>query len=231
MKNTQKDLNSKMRAILIDWLICVQGKFELSSRTLFLAISILDRFLEKVPIARQQLQLVGICCCLIASKIEEVHYPEINDFVVLLDFSYTKTEIIEMEGHIVESLEFDLNDALSLDFFELIANKLEFSEEVIELGRFLLEISLLEYEILKFSRGTLGFAASFLAIKAFQVKKLTAWGKFVKKIEVNSEEITECVKVLLFLVKNSHKSSLKQVALKYRKVWKNFNDKLEDFAE
>ena len=202
MKNIQKDLNPKMRAILIDWLICVHGKFELSSRTLFLAISILDRFLEKVPIARQQLQLVGICCLLIASKIEEVHYPEINDFVVLSDFSYTKTEIIEMEGVIVGSLNFELNEALSMDFFELISNKLEFSEEVIELGKFLLEISLLEYEILKFGREILGFAASFLAIKAFQTKKLAVWGKFVKEIQVKSDEIKECGKVLLFLVKN-----------------------------
>ena len=136
-----------------------------------------------------------------------------------------------MEGDIVGSLNFELNEALSIDFFELIANKLEVSEEVIELGRFLLEMSLLEYEILKFSRGTLGFAASFLAIKAFQAKILAAWGKIVKENEVKSEEIKECVKVLLFLVKNSHKSSLKQVALKYRKVWKNFSDKLEDFTD
>lgn len=216
---------------MIDWLICVQGKFELTSRTLFLAISILDRFLEKVPIARQQLQLVGICCLLTASKVEEVHYPEINDFVVLSDFSYSKPEIIDMEGDIVGSLNFELNEALSVDFLELIANKLEVKEEVMEMGRFLLELSLLEYEILKFSRGILGFAASFLAIKAFQVKKLAAWGKFVKEIELKSEEIKECVKVLVFLVKNSHKSSLKQVALKYRRVWKNLSDRLEDFSD
>ena len=76
-----------------------------------------------------------------------------------------------------------------------------------------------------------GCAASFLAIKAFQTKKLAVWGKFVKEIQVKSDEIKECGKVLLFLVKNSHKSSLKQVALKYRKVWKNLSDKLEDFTE
>jgi len=43
----QEDINEKMRAILIDWLIEVHLKFKLLPETLFLTINIIDRFLEK----------------------------------------------------------------------------------------------------------------------------------------------------------------------------------------
>lgn len=43
----QTEVNAKMRAILVDWLIEVHLKFRLVPETLFLAINILDRYLER----------------------------------------------------------------------------------------------------------------------------------------------------------------------------------------
>ncbi|XVF20715.1 hypothetical protein REPUB_Repub12eG0027000 [Reevesia pubescens] len=43
----QFDINEKMRAILIDWLIEVHYKFDLMDETLFLTINLIDRFLER----------------------------------------------------------------------------------------------------------------------------------------------------------------------------------------
>ena len=51
----QSDINEKMRAILIDWLIEVHLKFKLLPETLFLTVNIIDRYLEKVNIARTKL--------------------------------------------------------------------------------------------------------------------------------------------------------------------------------
>ncbi len=55
IEKSQSDINEKMRAILIDWLIEVHNKFRLVPETLFLTISIIDRYLEKVAIPRQKL--------------------------------------------------------------------------------------------------------------------------------------------------------------------------------
>ena len=44
---TQIDINEKMRAILVDWLIEVHLKFKLLPETLFLTINLIDRYLEK----------------------------------------------------------------------------------------------------------------------------------------------------------------------------------------
>lgn len=42
----QKDINEKMRAILIDWLIEVHYKFKLNPDTLFITVNIIDRYLS-----------------------------------------------------------------------------------------------------------------------------------------------------------------------------------------
>ena len=51
----QTDVNEKMRAILIDWLVEVHLKFKLMVETLYLTVNLIDRFLEKEPITRNKL--------------------------------------------------------------------------------------------------------------------------------------------------------------------------------
>ena len=64
----QTDVNCKMRAILIDWLVEVHLKFKLMVETLYLTVNLIDRFLEKEAITRNKLQLVGVTAMSIASK-------------------------------------------------------------------------------------------------------------------------------------------------------------------
>ncbi|KAM0011870.1 putative cyclin domain-containing protein [Helianthus debilis subsp. tardiflorus] len=65
-----------MRAILIDWLIEVHNKFELSKETLYITINIVDRFLASETVSRRELQCVGMSAMLIASKYEDIWAPE-----------------------------------------------------------------------------------------------------------------------------------------------------------
>lgn len=45
--NKQIDINEKMRAILVDWLVEVHLKFKLMPETLFLTVHLIDRYLIK----------------------------------------------------------------------------------------------------------------------------------------------------------------------------------------
>lgn len=40
------EINERMRALLIDWLIQVHSRFQLLQETLYMTIAILDRFLQ-----------------------------------------------------------------------------------------------------------------------------------------------------------------------------------------
>jgi cyclin B len=52
---SQLDINEKMRAILIDWLIEVHLKFKLVPESLYLTVNLIDRYLEKDQVNRQKL--------------------------------------------------------------------------------------------------------------------------------------------------------------------------------
>ena len=87
------DINDKMRAILVDWLVDVHDKFKLRLETLFLTVNLIDRFLERKLVTRQKLQLVGITAFLIASKYDEIYPPEVHELVYITDNSYTHAEV------------------------------------------------------------------------------------------------------------------------------------------
>ena len=66
----RQQLTPAMRAILIDWLVEVQENFELYHETLYLAVRIVDLYLQENEIDKHKLQLIGATAMLIASKIE-----------------------------------------------------------------------------------------------------------------------------------------------------------------
>ena len=116
--NRQNDVNEKMRGILVDWIIEVHLKFKLLPETLFLTVSLIDRYLEKTQIMRTKLQLVAVSAMLIASKYEEIYAPEVRDFVFITDNAYTKEEILTMEMSILTTLQFNITTPSAFRFLE-----------------------------------------------------------------------------------------------------------------
>ena len=97
-----------MRGILIDWVCEVHLRFRLRPETLFLSVSIIDRFLNKHQVMRSKLQLVAVAAMFIASKYEEVITPSLTDYVYIADEAYNKKEILKMEEQILVALQFDI---------------------------------------------------------------------------------------------------------------------------
>ena len=56
---------------LVDWLVEVQESFELNHETLYTAVKILDIYMSKMVVNKEDLQLVGATACLITCKIDE----------------------------------------------------------------------------------------------------------------------------------------------------------------
>lgn len=66
----QDDITPTMRAILVDWLVEVQENFELYHETLYLGVKLLDHYLAKNRVVKQNLQLVGATSLFISCKVE-----------------------------------------------------------------------------------------------------------------------------------------------------------------
>lgn len=78
----QVDVTPKMRSVLLDWINEVHHQFSLETETYYMAVSMIDRYLQaEQTTSRKYLQLVGVTSLFMASKYEELMPPEINDFV------------------------------------------------------------------------------------------------------------------------------------------------------
>lgn len=159
----QFDINDKMRAILIDWLIEVHYKFELVDETLFLTINLIDRFLERCTVTRKKLQLVGMTAMLLACKYEEVSVPLLEDFVLISDKAYTRRDVLDMEKLMVNTLQFNMSVPTPYVFMRRFLKAAQSDKKLEFLSFFLIELCLVEYEMLKFQPSLLAAAAIYTA--------------------------------------------------------------------
>jgi len=211
---TQADINPRMRAILIDWLVEVHMKYKLKAETLFLSISILDRFLAKKRVSRKKLQLVGVVSTLIAAKYEEIYPPEINDLVYICDKAYTKNEIVEMEIVVLNALEFHLRVPTAVAFLDRYGKINSCTECHRQLAQYLCELALPEIKMIRFTPSHLAAAAIFLSNKL--LKQPVAWSQtMVNQTGYTEAAIKNCAKELCMLLEGSQASNLQAVRKKF----------------
>ena len=213
MSLIQTELNEKMRSILVDWLVDVHIKFKLQPETLFLAVNLIDRYLSQNIASKQKLQLLGITCMFIAAKYEEIYPPPVKDFAYVTDRAYTTKEILEMEGKVLSSLMFKLTFASAFRFLERYHLIAQLDEKGYNLARYLLELSLVEYKLQKYSPSVLACSAIYLANK---LTKRELWSKdLFRNTKYDENDLKSCAKELLILFQNAPKSSLKAVNRKF----------------
>ena len=92
--NKQPDITCGMRAILVDWLVEVADEFGIDPQTLYLTMSVTDRFLSSMSVMRSKLQLVGATSMYIASKLEEIFPQELGEFAYITDNTYSKQQVM-----------------------------------------------------------------------------------------------------------------------------------------
>ena len=144
----QPEINEKMRAMLIDWLIDVHFKFKLKPETLYLTVWLIDRYLSEKTIKYTKLQLLGVTAMLISCKYEEIYSPEVFDFVYITENTYEKSDIIRLEKEILSMISFKMTVPTANAFYEIISESLAFDKKEYYLGRYLMEILLLDYRSL-----------------------------------------------------------------------------------
>jgi len=173
------DVNDKMRAILIDWLVEVHLKFKLMPETLFLTVNLIDRYLAKEQINRNRLQLLGVSAMQVASKYEEIYPPIVKDMVYITDNAYTREEVLEMERCLLTALDFNISYNSQYRFLERI-QKLTMIDNpiVLNLAMYVLELTLIQYKMLKYSPMILSAGAFYLSIRLTKTP-FQAWNESV----------------------------------------------------
>ena len=216
--NFQKNINGKMRGILVDWLVDVSVKFKLIPQTLFSAVNLLDRYLEKSQVARQKLQLIGVSCLMVVSKFEEIYPPSVRDYVSVCDQAYSQEEILDTEADILQVLQFDLAMTPSFIFYKEITSTLGLSVKSERFGSYLLETALLEASSLRFSNRELACGATFLVNKIFKCKKTWEKDLSIRMAGINESKVKSCAKELYKILTAIGTSELTAVKRKFSTV-------------
>ncbi|KAH0544947.1 hypothetical protein FGG08_000873 [Glutinoglossum americanum] len=159
----QEDLEWKMRGILIDWLIEVHTRFHLLPETLFLAVNIIDRFLSTKVVQLARLQLVGVTAMFIASKYEEVLSPHVANFRHVADDGFTEQEILGAERFVLSALNYDLSYPNPMNFLRRISKADSYDIQTRTLGKYLMEISLLDHRFMCYQPSHIAAASMYLA--------------------------------------------------------------------
>ncbi|CAH8270217.1 unnamed protein product [Arabidopsis lyrata] len=213
----QTEMNEKMRAILIDWLLEVHIKFELNLETLYLTVNIIDRFLSVKAVPKRELQLVGISALLIASKYEEIWPPQVNDLVYVTDNAYNSRQILVMEKTILGNLEWYLTVPTQYVFLVRFIKASMSDPEMENMVHFLAELGMMHYDTLMFCPSMLAASAVYTA--RCSLNKSPAWTNTLQfHTGYTESEIMDCSKLLAFLHSRCGESRLRAVYKKYSKA-------------
>ncbi|CAI0416883.1 unnamed protein product [Linum tenue] len=138
METLQSDVTANMRGILIDWLVevCI---LNLSHNLLFYA-----------------------------RKYEEIFAPRVEEFCFITDNTYTREQVLKMESQVVNIMHFNLSVPTTKTFLRrfIQAAQTSYKDPCLELeylANYLAELTLVEYNFIKFLPSLVAASAVFLA--------------------------------------------------------------------
>lgn len=200
MLDKHPTLQPRMRSILLDWLIEVCEVYRLHRETFYLAIDYIDRFLTATSdVPKTQLQLVGITSLFIASKIEEIYPPKLQEFAYVTDGACSENEILQMELVILKGLNWGLTPYTPHSWMTLFAQLTSIEatlpeEELLALPKFsgvifsrvmqLLDLCMLDINCLSFRYSLLAASALFHILGEHVAVQISGY---------SWEELAQCV--------------------------------------
>ncbi len=126
----------------------------------------------------------------IASKYEEIYAPELRDFAYVTDSAYMKKDILKMEGIILNELDFNVTTTSPLRFLNRYSSICGMSAKCYHLALYLLELSLIDYRMIKYSPSNLACSAIYLVNK---ITKKGGWTDALQDASTYSEaQVKSC---------------------------------------
>ncbi|PPR99967.1 hypothetical protein GOBAR_AA20700 [Gossypium barbadense] len=227
----QKDITPHMRGILINWLIellftlslsqQVHLKFDLMQETLYLMVTLLDRYLSEVQIKKNEMQLVGLTTLLLASKYEDFWHPRVKDLISISAEAYTTEQVLKMEKLVLKELKFRLNVPTPYVFMLRFIKASQSDTKLEHLAFYLIELCLVEYEALKFKPSLLCASAIYVARCTLQMSP--SWTPLLcrhtrydaSEIRHISFKVLECAEMILRFQRAARSGQLKVTFEKY----------------
>ncbi|KAL0813351.1 hypothetical protein Bca101_069794 [Brassica carinata] len=221
------DLIPRLRLIMVQWIVQVNitilklwysfvadclfadytqqcSEMGLQPETLFLGVSLLDRFLSKGSFNNERtLVLVGIASLTLATRIEENQpYNSIRkrNFYIQ-NLKYSRHEVVAMEWLVQEVLNFKCFSPTIFNFLWFYLKAARANPEVERKAKSLAVTSLSDHTQLCFWPSTV--AAGLVVLACIEHNKISAYQRVIKvHVRTEDNELPECVKSLEWLLEH-----------------------------
>ncbi|CAH0560692.1 unnamed protein product [Brassicogethes aeneus] len=128
-EQVQTDIQPFMRKVVTTWMVEVCEEQMCEDQVLPLAINLLDRFLCECNIKRQQFQLLGATCLLIASKMRSTNLLPIDLLCAYTDYSVTYEHIMSWEQLVLSKIHWNVASITAFDYVDHIIERSSWSQE------------------------------------------------------------------------------------------------------
>ncbi|CAG9854151.1 unnamed protein product [Phyllotreta striolata] len=126
--DVQKEVTAEMRKIVAEWMLEVCEEQKCQDEVFTLAMNCMDRFLMCCSIMKNQLQLLGTTCMLLASKLRESQPLASEILVYYTDHSVTKKQLWSWELLVLSKLKWDVSAVTPHDFLKHLLKRLPLEE-------------------------------------------------------------------------------------------------------
>lgn len=207
---SQPQITIEMRSILFDFLMDVHNRLKLSNTTFYLAINIVDRYCSLRIVRKDHFQLLGLTALWLASKFTDPKnkIPNIEFLRATCCNCYAKSLFIEMESHILKSLNWEIGSAGHDSFIDLILRdkfidkfKIETINNIRYGSNYLCQLMQLYHRI------TFNYSVSQIALASVLVlacsSKLSVDGNLTHFLSYNEDfKINKLISMMLTILRN-----------------------------
>ncbi|XP_075241843.1 uncharacterized protein LOC142336802 isoform X2 [Convolutriloba macropyga] len=121
-RNSVKEVSSRTREIVVDWLIQVQNYCGFQVESLFSGVAMFDIYNAVYLPDVETIQLVAITCILLATKVNEEDHADISKLIHLTEDSYSKEQVLNMEKALLRFFNYQLDMATPYSYRLLYCN-------------------------------------------------------------------------------------------------------------
>ena len=228
-------INEKTRKYIIEKLIYQNYIWKLNPDSAFLAVNIMDRYIDKTEIKNlNEYELIGLASFLIASKYEDIYSPDAEILTSIFKFKYHYQDILDMEKKILISLDYRLMYISSYKVLNLLYHLSNINDKnLIYFANLALELSLTDMNMIKYTQIKRAIYSFLFAKKICGIK---SGNKFIKLLfSYDDNEAEKIVRKLFVILKDVAltKYDLNLIAEKYKSykfnaIFTVFERKLND---
>jgi hypothetical protein len=108
------------RKALVDWLSGIGELLRITNKAIHHSVVVLDLYAARTNEADFDEHMMALCALLVSAKFVQMRYPSAESLNSATDYAYSYDQIISMEGHLLDVIDWDLTQYPIFEFLNVL---------------------------------------------------------------------------------------------------------------